>query len=52
MATGRKHDSLALGAVAGPVLFTLGWLAFRRGGSLKSNGESKSTAHEDQAAVA
>ena len=52
MATGRKHDSLALGAVAGPVLFTLGWLAFRRSGSLKSNGESKSTAHEDQAAVA
>ena len=30
----------------------IGWLAFRRRGSLKSNGESKSTAHEDQAAVA
>ena len=52
MATGRKHDSLALGAVAGPVLFTLGWLAFRRGGSFKSNGEGESTVHKEQAAVA
>jgi hypothetical membrane protein len=30
----------------------IGWLAFRRGGSFKSKGESEATVHEDQAAVA